>query len=153
MKTTILALTALTLTGLALYSLAPESQQTPHLSMLKATKGFLYDQHVCGTNNLDFVSFTNDKQVKSRSSVNMHLVFKGQSAGSVNKMHLKVSKVIPLFSKDYNQSAQFEAGQEVDYSIKFAIPMIPISATVDIEATLYSDDGSEALKICAKLDV
>ena len=152
MKLVYITLASLAMTALALYSLQGSSVST---SMLKQAKGVLYDVTVCGTNNykLDLVSFTTDKPVKSRSTVHMSFNFKGSEDGQITAMKLVVSKGIPLFSHTYKSEVNYTAGNEAAFVNKFSIPMIPIHATVYMQATLTDASGGDALTICGKLDV
>ena len=152
MKALAVTLIALTLTGLALYSLKNETRS---VSLLTADKGFLYDVKVCGTENynLDLVSFTNDKPVKSRTSTTMFMKFTGKEAGVVQHLKLNVSRVVPLFSQTYNKEVSFNAGEEATFDLLFSIPMIPVHFTVDVKATLYNDQNNDLLTVCGKLDV
>ena len=152
MKLVYITLASLAMTALALYSLQGSSVST---SMLKQARGVMYDVHVCGTNNykLEYVSFSTDKPVKSRSTVNMSFKFKGTEDGQITAMTLAVSKGIPLFSHTYKSEINYTAGNEAAFVNKFSIPMIPIHATVSIQATLNDASGADALTICGKLDV
>ena len=155
MKTIATVLTALTLTAITLYTFAPSTQPSTSKLLVGADKGYLYDVKVCGTNNynLSLVSFTNAEPVKSRSNVHMNLKFKGNADGAVESMKLSVSKVIPLFSQTYTNHVEYKAGEEATFSNVFSIPMIPISTTVDIQATLQDGNKKDLLTICAKLDI
>ena len=152
MKIVFATLAALALTAVTLYTFSNDSTPT---SLLRADKGVLYDVGICGTNNykLELVSFSSNKPVKSRTSVTMNLKFKSSESGVVKDLLLKVSKVIPLYSKTYKKDVPYVANEEANFSMLFSIPLIPIHATVDIQSTLHDADGNDVLTICAKLDI
>ena len=154
MKTIATILASITLTALTVYTFYPTAS-TGSNKLLGASKGFLYDVKVCGTNdyNLSLVSFKNDEQVKSRANVHMHLNFKGAQDGHMSNLVLKVSKVIPLFSQTYPADVDFKADNEATFGMVLSMPTIPIHATVDIQATVQDADKKDLLTVCAKLDI
>ena len=154
MKTVATILASLTLTAFALYTLYPTAS-TGSSKLLGASKGYLYDVKVCGSNNynLDLVSFTNDEAVKSRANVHMHLNFKGQQDGHMGSLLLKVSKVIPLFSQTYPADLDYKTGEEASFEMVLSMPTIPIHATVDVQVTVQDSAKKDLLTVCAKLDI
>ena len=154
MKTLTTIIASLTLTAIALYTLYPTSNNGSS-KLLTASKGFLYDVKVCGTNNYDLslASFSNDEQVKSRANVHMHLKFKGSKQGHMGSLLLKASKVIPLFSQTYPANIDFNSDQESTFNMVLSMPTIPIHATVDIQVTVQDSDKKDLLTVCAKLDI
>ena len=156
-----LAFAAITLTALSLFVLHTQYDQTPQMTLstlptLKAERGYLYDQKVCGTastDSLDFISFSNASPVKSRSKVTMDYKFKGQSTGTVSSLKISIIKVFTLYTHTYKDQVDYSPDAESDFSMNLTLPMIPLHATLDVEASLQDADGNELLKICAKLDV